>query len=164
MDYRDIQGSFNRIVSIGMFEHVGPKNYTSFMNTAYRCLENNGLFLLHTIGGNRPTALADDWIHNYIFPNGVLPTMAQICVASQPLFITEDWHNFGPYYDQTLMAWHQNFIEHWDTLKERYSERFYRMWNFYLLSCAGAFRARDMQLWQIVFSKGRREGVYSAPR
>lgn len=163
-DYRDINEQFDRIVSVGMFEHVGHLNYPVFMQTAHRALANNGLFLLHTIGANETNYLANEWIIKYIFPNGMLPSIAQIAKVSEKLFVMEDWHNFGAYYDNTLMAWYDNFNGHWDDLKKIYDDRFYRLWSYYLLSCAGGFRARSMQLWQIIFSKNGIKGGYQAPR
>ena len=155
-DYRDLKKDrFDRVVSIGMFEHVGYKNYRHFMEiVSERCLADDGLFLLHTIGGNISTTHIDPWIDRYIFPNAMLPSITQIGEALEGHFIMEDWHNIGPDYDRTLMAWFDNFQRRWDELKARYSGSFYRMWKFYLLSCAGAFRAREMQVWQILLSKG----------
>ncbi len=163
-DYRSLEGCFDRILSIGMFEHVGYKNYRVFMETARRCLKDDGLFLLHTIGRNRSTKVNDPWIDRYIFPNSMLPSARQICTASEGLFVAEDWHNFGPDYDKTLMQWYKNFNHHWDSLKDRYGERFYRMWKYYLLSSAGAFRARTHQVWQVVYSHKGIPGGYVAPR
>lgn len=156
LDYRAIQGSFDRVCSIGMFENVGPKNYLSYMKLIHRCLKKEGLFLLHTIGSNVSQYHPNPWIHKYIFPNGVLPSIQQIGKASENFFVMEDWHNFGTYYDQTLMAWYANFDKNWHSLEKYYDSTFYRVWKYYLLACAGAFRARDIQLWQIVFS---RDGV-----
>jgi len=152
-DYRKIRGVFDKIVSVGMFEHVGPKNYQTYMQTAHRCLADDGVFLLQTIGGNESQSGCDPWITKYIFPNSVLPSMAQITQSIEGRFVVEDWHNLGPHYDQTLMAWNQNFQNAWRSLKNKYDETFKRMWEYYLLSCAGAFRSRYMQLWQIVFTK-----------
>jgi len=163
-DYRELNESFDRIVSLGMFEHVGHHNYHTYMQVAHRCLKEDGLFLLHTIGANQTGYKADEWITKYIFPNGMLPSVAQIGKASEKFFIMEDWHNFGADYDKTLMAWYENFKQHWDELKSRYDQRFYRMWTYYLLSCAGGFRARGMQLWQIVFTRNGLLGGYQAPR
>jgi cyclopropane-fatty-acyl-phospholipid synthase len=163
-DYREINEQFDRIVSVGMFEHVGHLNYSTFMKTAHRSLAHDGLFLLHTIGVNQFYILPNAWISKYIFPNGNLPTISQIASAAEKLFVVEDWHNFGAYYDNTLMAWHDNFVKNWPGLSAKYDERFFRMWVYYLLSCAGGFRARSLQLWQIVFSKGGINGVYQAPR
>lgn len=155
-DYRDLKSErFDRVVSIGMFEHVGYKNYRHYMEiVAERCLVDDGLLLLHTIGGNVSTTHIDPWIDRYIFPNAMLPSIAQIGAAIEGLFVMEDWHNIGPDYDKTLMAWFANFHRHWGKLQARYSKKFYRMWKFYLLACAGAFRAREMQVWQILLSKG----------
>ena len=164
LDYRDINETFDRIVSVGMFEHVGHMNYAIFMETVHRALKDDGLFLLHTIGVNETSSLANEWIIKYIFPNGMLPSIAQIAQCSEKLFIVEDWHNFGASYDDTLMAWYKNFVHHWDNLKAQYDERFYRMWTYYLLACAGSFRARSNQLWQVVFSKKGLVGGYLSPR
>lgn len=154
-DYRDVDETFDHIVSLGMFEHVGVKNYREYMKVVHRCLKDDGLFLLHTIGGNRSVNRNDPWIDKYIFPDSLLPSLRQIMKASEGVFIVEDLHNFGKDYDKTLMAWYANFEENWDQLKQNpaYDERFYRMWKYYLLSCAATFRSRKNQLWQIVFSK-----------
>lgn len=162
-DYRDVNERFDRIISMGMFEHVGYRNYRTYMQKVHDCLEDNGLFLLHTIGNSVTTKFCDPWITKYIFPNGMLPSMVQISKAVEHLFVMENWTNFGSYYDMTLMAWHANFESHWPQLQTRYDERFYRMWNYYLLACAGSFRARSMQLWQIVFSKAGLRGGYQVP-
>lgn len=164
IDYRQVNSKFDHIVSLGMFEHVGYKNYKIFMEVANRCLKDNGLFLLHTIGGNRSEFSTNAWIQKYIFPNGMLPSVAQIGKSVEDIFVVEDLHNFGAYYDKTLMAWHERFCAGWDELKTNYDERFYRMWNYYLLSCAGSFRARNIQLWQWVLSKRGRPGVYQSVR
>ncbi|MDQ7732156.1 cyclopropane fatty acyl phospholipid synthase [Halomonas sp. SpR1] len=159
-DYRDETEQFDRIVSVGMFEHVGRKNYREYMKVANRCLKDDGLFLLHTIGKNVRNTSPDPWIDKYIFPNGELPALAQVTNAAESLFVVEDVHNFGADYDRTLMAWHKNFEDRWPQFKDQFSERFYRMWRYYLLSCAGAFRARDIQLWQFVLSKKGVTGGY----
>ncbi|MDF2691390.1 MAG: cfa [Gammaproteobacteria bacterium] len=169
-DYRDDQiynpsaKQFDKVVSIGMCEHVGCKNYHSLMNVVSRNLKKHGLFLLHTIGANKFSRRCETWTHKYIFPNGVLPSIAGLGKAMEQDFVMEDWHNFGAYYDATLMAWHHNFSANWDKIKSRYDERFYRMFTYYLLSCAGMFRARSAQLWQVVISKGGAEGVYESVR
>ncbi|MFO8084050.1 MAG: cyclopropane fatty acyl phospholipid synthase [Desulfobacterales bacterium] len=152
-DYRRIKGRFDKIVSVGMFEHVGYKNYRTFMKVAHGCLKDDGIFLLHTIGNNISRIGCDPWITKYIFPNGMLPSIAQIGKAAEGLFVIEDWHNLCPHYDKTLMAWNRNFQQAWPELKKRYDERFKRMWEYYLLSCAGSFRARSIQVWQIVMTK-----------
>jgi cyclopropane-fatty-acyl-phospholipid synthase len=152
-DYRDLSDKYDSIVSVGMFEHVGYKNYREFFKVINRSLNDNGFFLLHSIGGNRPTKMVNPWISKYIFPRGMLPAASQITKAYEGLFKLEDWHSFGTHYDKTLMAWYHNFNNSWSQIKNLYDERFRRMWNYYLLTCAGAFRARQNQLWQIVFSK-----------
>lgn len=159
-DYRDVRGSFSKIVSVGMFEHVGRTNYRTFMEVAHRLLAEGGIFLLHTIGSNESQLKSDPWINKYIFPNGELPSVAQISRAIEGLFVMEDLHNLGPHYDRTLMAWNARFQDAWPRLKDKYDERFKRMWEYYLLSCAGAFRARDIQLWQIVLT---RQGTVQPP-
>ena len=156
-DYRDLNEKFDRIVSLGMFEHVGVKNYKKYFKIINNCLKDDGLFLLHTIGGNISKKHADPWVNKYIFPGGMLPSIKQIGKAIEGLFVMEDWHNFGADYDKTLMAWYNNFNKNWNKIKSDCSEKFYRMWKYYLLSFAGSFRSRKNQLWQIVLSK---EGVF----
>lgn len=172
-DYRDIDPStllgtserFDHIISLGMFEHVGVKNYREYMEIACRSLKEGGIFLLHTIGGAYSVGGTDPWIAKYIFPNSMLPSVAQIGRSIEGLFTLEDWHNFGADYDRTLMCWYENFNNHWDEIKEKYDDRFYRMWRFYLLTCAASFRTRaNNQLWQIVLSKGGVKGGYRTVR
>lgn len=163
-DYRKVEQHFDRILSLGMLEHVGCKNYKKFMTVVKNCLEDDGLFLLHTIGGNISVNRTDPWIEKYIFPNSMLPSAKQICAAAEKKFIIEDWHGFGPDYDKTLMCWFENFDRNWDFLKKYYDMRFYRMWKFYLLSCAAIFRARENQVWQIVFSPHGMPGGYDSER
>ncbi|MEX2949897.1 cyclopropane fatty acyl phospholipid synthase [Serratia fonticola] len=153
-DYRDLDMQFDRIVSVGMFEHVGPKNYNDYFNVVNKNLKPQGIFLLHTIGSNESSNNVDPWINKYIFPNGCLPSILQISNARESKFVLEDLHNFGTDYDKTLMAWHQRFELFWPEIEEKYSERFYRMFSYYLKSCAGAFRSRNIQLWQFVFTRG----------
>lgn len=165
MDYRDLNEKFDRIVSVGMIEHVGYKNYRTYFKIAEKCLNEDGLFLLHTIGEVRSVKNTDAWTHKYIFPNGMLPSIAQLAKAVEGLFVIEDLHNFGADYDKTLLAWFYNFNNNWYKLKDKYGERFYRMWKYFLLSSAGAFRARNKnQLWQIVLSKNGIPGGYVAVR
>lgn len=158
-DYRDLNDQFDRIVSVGMFEHVGPKNYDTYFTVVDRNLKPDGLFLLHTIGSRRTDHNVDPWIDRYIFPNGCLPSVRQIANASESHFVMEDWHNFGADYDKTLMAWYERFLASWPEIADNYSERFKRMFSYYLNACAGAFRARDIQLWQVVFSRGIEHGL-----
>ncbi len=162
-DYRSINERLDRIASVGMFEHVGRKNHRSYMEVAHRCLADDGLFLLHTIGKNRRKSTTDPWIDRYIFPNGELPSIGQIGDACDELFVVEDLHNFGADYDNTLMAWHANFEQAWPHFEDELGQRFHRMWRYYPLSCAGAFRARDLQLWQWVLSKDGVRGGYQRP-
>ena len=167
VDYRQFnprgEQRFDRIASVGMFEHVGHKNYRTFFDKVRRWLRDDGLFLLHTIGKNNAGAGIDPWIEKYIFPNGALPSASEIMSHSEEHFVMEDWHNFGADYDKTLMAWHERFEAAWPRLKDRYGERFYRMWRYYLLCCAGTFRARDNQLWQLVLSPSGLSGGYRRP-
>lgn len=163
-DYRQLQGRFDRVVSVGMFEHVGPRNYPSFFDQVARLLDPQGLFLLHTIGRDLPTRSTDAWIERYIFPGGHLPSADVLSASAQRRFVLEDWHNFGADYDRTLMAWHRNFEAAWPQLQPRYGQRFGRLWRYYLLSCAGFFRARQGQLWQLVLSPPQRQAVYRSTR
>jgi len=163
-DYREVNEMFDHIVSIGMFEHVGYQNYKTYMQSVFSNLKAHGHFLLHTIGTNVSSYATDPWINKYIFPNSMLPSAAQISKAAENFFVMEDWHNFGPHYDRTLMAWYENFQRAWPGLVARYDERFYRMWEFYLLSSAATFRARTNQLWQIVLTKNGTEGGYTSLR
>jgi cyclopropane-fatty-acyl-phospholipid synthase len=163
-DYRDLRETFDRILSVGMFEHVGLKNYATYMHVVRRCLKLDGLFVLQTIGTSDPDGGNDPWTLRYIFPNSMLPAMQHIVEASQQTLVIEDWHNFGPDYDRTLLAWYRNFEAAWDRLKHQYDKRFYRMWRYYLLSSASSFRTRHNHLWQIVFSPNGISGGYRAPR
>lgn len=163
-DYRSTQGSFDRVVSVGMFEHVGSRNYRTFMRTARRLLRPDGLLLLHTIGTTRAFSGRDAWVDRYIFPNSELPAASQIARAAEGLFVCEDLHNFGAYYDRTLMAWEANFEQAWPELRDSYGERFYRMWRYYLLCCAGSFRARSNQLFQVVLAPRGVPGGYASLR
>lgn len=164
IDYRSLQGQFDRIVSVGMFEHVGPKNYRTYFRTAHRLLKPDGLFLLHTIGEEETSHATDAFIDKYIFPNGKVASRKHLNDASIDLFRLEDWHNFGPDYDRTLMAWASNFENSWPELKERYTERFYRMWRYYLYCSAGFFRSRKGQLWQLVLAHPERTAEYRSVR
>ena len=169
IDYRDFGSDsnsverFDRIASLGMFEHVGHKNHRAFFAVAQRCLRADGLLLLHTIGKNQSGTPTDPWIDRYIFPNGELPSLAEIAEAAQSFFVIEDVHNFGADYDRTLMAWHQRFEAAWPRFAAQYGERFRRMWRYYLLACAGSFRVRANQLWQIVLSPRGVAGGYRRP-
>ncbi len=164
-DYREFHGEFDKILNCGMIEHAGSSNYKNIMTIVDLLLKPDGLFLLHTIGGNKTvTHTADLWMDRHIFPNSRLTSGKQLTTAVEELFIAEDWHNFGIYYDKTLMAWHDNFNRNWGRLVEYYDVRFQRMWNYYLLCSAGSFRARKNQLWQIVYSKKGVPGGYESVR
>lgn len=163
-DYRDLQGQFDKIVSIGMFEHVGPKNYIAFFDSVKRLLANDGLMLLHTIGIDKTSLKVDPWIDKYIFRNGKVPSATELSKVINGRFVIEDWHNFGPDYDKTLMAWWQRFDAAWPELSTHYDARFYRMWQYYLHSCAGFFRAKRGQLWQLVLSKPGYQPTYRSLR
>ena len=164
IDYRDLTGEFDKIVSVGMFEHVGAKNYPVYFDTVNRLLKDNGLFLLHTIGIYKTMHRVDPWIDKYIFRNGKLPSAEQISQVLDHRRIMEDWHNFGHDYYLTLMAWWENFDAAWPELAHKYDERFYRMWKYYLLCCAGFFKSRQGQLWQLVLSKRSRPHIYRSVR
>ncbi|MBK1632645.1 cyclopropane-fatty-acyl-phospholipid synthase [Thiohalocapsa halophila] len=161
-DYRDVRGRFDRIVSVGMFEHVGPRNYRAFFDTAAQLLADDGLLLLHTIGRYDTTAQTDAWIDRHVFPGGKLPSAAQIAAAIERRFVFEDWHNFGPDYDRTLTAWWENLRRAWEPqgFAARCGEAQLRRWRYYLLACAGFFRARHGQLWQVVLCKHSRRARY----
>ncbi len=163
-DYRDLDEKFDHIVSVGMFEHVGYKNHRAYMETASKCLGDDGLFLLHTIGDSHSNISPEPWCDKYIFPNSLIPSVKQISASIEKIFIIEDLHNFGAYYDPTLISWFNNFNRNWDAIKTHYSDRFYRMWKYYLLSCAGSFRARCLQVWQIVLSQKGVPGGYQPIR
>ncbi len=152
-DYRYVTGQFDRVVSVGMIEHVGYKNYSLYMKLVNKLLKNDGLFLLHNIGSNISVNHTDPWIDRYIFRNGMMPSMQQIVAAAEGLFVMEDWHSFGTYYDLTLMEWLKRFKLAWPTLKSCYGDTFYLMWTYYLCCSAASFRAKKNQLWQTVFSK-----------
>src|SRR5690606_36391081 len=152
-DYRDLRGErFDRVLSIGMFEHVGVRNYRGYFELVRSLLPSDGLFLLHSIGANVSRRRTDPWIARHIFPNSMLPSAAQVAAASEGLFVVEDWHNFGADYDLTLQAWRDNIEAAWDHLPARYDERFRRMWRYYLAVSMAGFRARRLQLWQLVLS------------
>lgn len=163
-DYRKVEGKFDKIVSVGMFEHVGPRNYKTYMQVVSDKLEDEGLFLLHTIGHRYRTYTADPWANKYIFPNGKIPYISHISQSINGLLILEDWHNFGMDYGKTLYAWHSNFETNWSEFEQQYGEKFYRMWRYYLLSFAGAFNARHMQLWQMILTKPGRSKMYRSIR
>lgn len=163
-DYRDFTGQFDKILVCGMIEHVGYRNYRTLMAAARRLLKPSGLFLIHTIGRATSATTVDAWIERYIFPNSMCPSAAQLTTAAEDLFVLEDLHNFGQYYEPTLLAWWDRLQAAWPGLEDKYGERIYRMFRYYLLSCAAAFRTRDLQLYQFVFSPSGIPGGYEPVR
>jgi cyclopropane-fatty-acyl-phospholipid synthase len=167
-DYRDTRGKFDRVTSIGMFEHVGPKNLRAACEVVHRCVSDDGLALIQFFGtrDSFPNRTHSEvaWINKHIFPGLVVPSLKQIGAAVDNLLVLEDLHNFGAHYDPTLMGWAANFERNWPKLADKYGERFGRVWRYYLLSCAGAFRARQYQLWQLVFSRAGVRGGYQSVR
>jgi cyclopropane-fatty-acyl-phospholipid synthase len=164
LDYRDLNEKFDKVLICGMIEHVGYKNYATIFKKVRQNIKDDGLFLVHTIGNIKPAIRVEAWFNKYIFPNGMAPSVGQISKVSEKLFTLEDLHNFGAFYDPTLMAWFENFHKNWNTIKQDYDERFYRMWKYYLLSCAGGFRSRQLQLYQFVFSPKGVPGGYKSVR
>jgi cyclopropane-fatty-acyl-phospholipid synthase len=163
-DYRELRGSYDRIYSLGMFEHVGARNYRTYLDKVRELLAPDGLFLLHTIGSTWSSNSTDPWIEKYIFPNSVIPSATQIARAAEHHWVIEDWHNFGCDYDRTLMAWQENFNAGWTRMRARYGDRFARMWRYYLNISAASFRARRNQLWQLVMSPAGVPGGYREVR
>lgn len=163
-DYRDAEGTYDKVASIGMCEHVGHKNYRKFLRLVHDRLKPGGIFLLHTIGGIQAASNMEPWLDKYIFPGSALPSPAQLGRAMDGLFVLEDWHNFGVDYDRTLMAWHDRFEASWPNFRERYGEAFHRMWRYYLLCCAATFRSRYNQLFQCTLSKDGIRGGWKTAR
>ena len=164
---------FDKVVSIGMCEHVGVENYKSWMQLVSDQLKDHGLFLLHSIGTDTHTVEVDPWVDKYIFPQSALPSPKSLGNAMDQIFMLEDWHDFGVDYDTTLLEWFKNFDADWQTseklpqhleLKGMNRETFYRMWKYYLLSIAGCFRSRYISLWQLVLSKKGVLGGYQTVR
>ena len=170
-DYQKFAGSFDRIVSIEMIEAVGRKNMRSFFQMVQRCLKPSGLFGLQAISADtfsrtsRP--VLDQyilWLQKRIFPNGYLPNMKHLTAPEQHGLVIEDIHNFSADYAKTLRVWADRFELGWTQLSAKYGEEFRRMWLFYLLGCEALFRARMVQLYQIVYSKGGVMGGYISVR
>jgi cyclopropane-fatty-acyl-phospholipid synthase len=161
LDYRSTTlqrlGPFNKIISIGMLEHVGRRNYGLLFSVVQSLLKEDGLLLLHSIFNEH--SAVEPWLNRYIFPNGMLPSRRDVACAVAGKLAVEDEHNIGPDYDRTLMAWHENLERHEreGDCPQFESERFRRMWRYYLLTCAGSFRAGTRnQVYQFVMSKRRR--------
>ena len=149
-DYREMREKFDHVFSIGMFEHVGVRNYRKYMRVVSRCLHPGGRFLLHTIGGFKSTNHTNPWIQKYIFPNSMIPSREQIERAIDGIFTVRGWQSIGAHYERTLLAWRANFERSWSRIAAHYDERFRRMWNFYLSGCAASFRARKLDVWQVL--------------
>jgi cyclopropane-fatty-acyl-phospholipid synthase len=164
LDYREVTGTYDHVVCIGMLGHVGPKNYRTLFEVVHRCLSDNGLFLFHTLGSSITEIAADPWVDRYIFPNGVAPSMRQLSEAIEGLFSMEDWHNFSTDYGRTTMAWFDNFHANWERLAASYDTRFYRMWKYYLHVFGGAFLARTLETWDVVLSKQGTRSKYISIR
>ena len=167
-DYRSLvdtyERAFDKIVSVGMFEHVGPKNYTAYFDVVKQLLKPEGLFLLHTIGKLPPETRTNRWINKYIFPNGHIPTTTELVKHLGNHLRIEDWHNFGHDYDLTLQAWRKNFNGAWPFLAEKYGQRFGRMMQFYLAASMAYFRAGNGALWQLVMTPIDRQRIYRSVR
>lgn len=157
-DYRDLDSTYDKILICGMGEHVGYKNYKKLMYHVDRSLDQNGIFLWHTIGKRfEDIVIEEPWILKYIFPNSILPTIPRIARASQPFFDLVDMQEFGQYYEPTLMAWRDNLVKNWSNPNKGPADpgmnREFRMWYYYLSSCAAMFRVRRINLWQCIFQK-----------
>ncbi len=164
MDYRDLSGKFDKVLICGMIEHVGYRNYRVIMQKVHNVLRHQGLFLLHTIGSRISHKNTDPWMAKYIFPNSMVPSSVQLTKAAEQLLVMEDWHNFGIYYYHTLMSWYDNLKDNWHQLKDKYDQRVFRMFEYYLMGSAGFFKSRTGQLWQIVYSKNGIAGGYNSIR
>ena len=158
-DYREAAGTFDKFVSIGMFEHVGKEYYGEFFAKTAALLESGGLGVLHTIGKDREGE-TDPWIAKYIFPGGYLPTLAQIALplGEQDLCVT-DVENLRLHYARTLDAWIERFEARVDEVRARFDERFVRMWRFYLNASAAGFKWGGTRVFQVTFSKGNRSDL-----
>jgi cyclopropane-fatty-acyl-phospholipid synthase len=163
-DYRSLDEPFDRIFSIGMFEHVGFRNHATYFDVARRCLDSQGLFLLHTIGTQTGLRTPDPWMERYIFPNSAIPRLDDLVAAAAPRFVIADLHNFGLDYVRTLEAWRQNFDAAWPRLEPRYGAEFHRLWHYYLGASIASFRAGRNHLWQFVLAPPGRRAIYRSVR
>lgn len=152
-DYRDLDREYDKVLTCGMIEHVGYKNYRKLFETIHKHMADDGLYLLHTIGSNGSVKTNDPFLEKYIFPGGMVPSVEQIDNAREGLFSLQDVQNLAAHYPPTLSAWHHNFQSNWADLSEHYDERFRRMFEYYLLYCKGGFQAGHLQHWQMVFTK-----------
>ncbi|MGB7178492.1 MAG: cyclopropane-fatty-acyl-phospholipid synthase family protein, partial [Xanthobacteraceae bacterium] len=158
IDYRDVEGQFDRIVSVGMFEHVGVGFYDTFFGKCCQLLADNGLALLHSIGRSSPPGITNPWIAKYIFPGGYIPALSEVLSAVERAgLIVTDVEVLQLHYAETLKAWRERFLAHRDEVLRLYDQRFVRMWEFYLACSEMAFREGDMVVFQIQIAK--RKGV-----
>ncbi len=162
-DYRDVAGHFDRIVSVGMFEHVGVGFYDTFFRKCAELLDNDGVFLLHTIGRSGSPSVTNPWIAKYIFPGGYIPALSEVLPAIQrSRLVVTDVEILQFHYAETLKAWRERFLAHREDVERLYDARFVRMWEFYLASSEIAFRESDMVVFQIQMAK--RKGVVPETR
>ncbi|MDP3542896.1 MAG: cyclopropane fatty acyl phospholipid synthase [Elusimicrobiota bacterium] len=152
-DHREVRGRYDRVVSIGLMEHVAPRNWRSSMAAAARCLKADGIALVHAVARNVTDGRLDPWLDRNVFPGGAAPSLSSLAGAMEGSFVAEDVHNIGPHYDPTLLAWHENLSRRWPELRGKYGDRLYRALKFCLLASAGGFRARRSQLFQIVMTR-----------
>jgi cyclopropane-fatty-acyl-phospholipid synthase len=160
-DYRKMTGQYDRIVSIGMFEHVGKRYFNTYFDVTQRLLKDDGISLLHTIGFFEKALTASPWLVKYIFPGGYIPVYADLAHSIQDCFVVEHFENIGAGYAPTFHAWYENFVTAWPDIKERYDERFYRMWIYYLVYCEATFKHRVSHVWHFVMRKHNTRCVYS---
>jgi cyclopropane-fatty-acyl-phospholipid synthase len=162
-DYRDVAGNFDRIVSVGMFEHVGVGFYDTFFRRAAELLRDDGVFLLHTIGRSGSPSVTNPWIAKYIFPGGYIPALSEVLPAIQRArLVVTDVEILQLHYAETLKAWRERFLAHREDVERLYDARFVRMWEFYLASSEMAFRESDMVVFQI--QTATRKGVVPQTR
>jgi cyclopropane-fatty-acyl-phospholipid synthase len=162
-DYRDVEGPFKRIVSVGMFEHVGVGHYDTYFRKCAKILDKDGVFLLHTIGRSGPPSITNAWIAKYIFPGGYIPALSEVLPAIQRAkLVVTDVEILQYHYAETLKAWRERFLAHREEVERLYDARFVRMWEFYLASSEMAFRESDMVVFQIQMAK--RKGVVPQTR
>jgi len=160
-DYRDVNDKFDRIVSVGMLEHVGKANYETYFKIIQKNLKDDGLVLIQTIGiAQDYVPQVEPWANKYIFPGGMAPYPDQFVKATFGKFIIEDWHNLGQNYGRTLHAWNENFQKNWPKLADKYDIRFKRMWTYFLLCSEALFNLRKLNNWQVVLSKDGYKGGY----
>ena len=162
-DYRKLTGTFDRIVSVGMFEHVGVNQYEIFFKKVEKLLSSDGVILLHTIGRNTPPSVTDPWIRKYIFPGGYIPALSEVSKEIEKTsFIITDIEFLGPHYAETLRHWRLRFGKNRENIKALYDEHFCKMWEFYLAASEMAFRYLGMSVYQIQLTK--KDGVIPITR